>query len=109
MQGRGQARRDEIHAAGTARIPHLQGQAQQGCLRIDADALHQRQGLAVGAQQDVLAVVEHLAVERDAARAAAQGTAGFEQRHGAPAPRQLHGGRTASPARADDGDGAASS
>ncbi len=75
MQRSGQAGGDEIHAVAAGRIAHLQRQPQQALLRVDADGAHQTQGFAIGAEQDVLAVIERDAVDLDRARAAAQACA----------------------------------
>ena len=80
MQGRRQAGGDEFHAVAAGRIAHLQRQPQQALARIDADGAHQAQGFAIGAEQDVLAVVQRDAVALDRARASARDARGFEYR-----------------------------
>ena len=105
MPGRRQARRHEIHAlsARLQRIAHLQGQPQQCLGRIDADLLHQRQGSAIGAQQDVLAIVQRASIQFDAARPPSEGTCGLEQADAVAGGGQGHGGSATGPAGADHG------
>jgi len=97
-----EARRDEIH--GAIGVAHLQRQREQGTAPVDADGCQQPQRGGIGAQQDVLAVVQRAAARLDAARAAAQGAGCLEQRHGAAGARQFDGGRASGPAAADDSD-----
>ncbi len=107
MQRRGQARRDKVHATGAGRVTHLQWQLEQRLLRVDADQCHQAQRFAVGAQQDVLAVVQILVIGGDAPRPSAQHARGLEQGDAMAGAGQLHRRRTAGPATADDGGRAA--
>lgn len=73
-------------------------------IRIGADLTHERQRIAVGAEQDVLAVVELVAVYLDAPSPATENAAGFEQRRFSAGSSQLDGGCNARPAATDDGD-----
>ena len=101
MQRRRQARRGQLHAAGEVQ---LQGFPLEQGFRRRADQAHQALQLGVGADQDVLAVVEGEATHLDAPGAAAEGARGFEHGDGNPACRQFRGGGHAGIARADDGD-----
>ena len=80
------------------------GRRSSSLLGVGADLAHQGQRLAIGAEQDVLAVVQRAAVDVDAAGAAAEGAAGFEQGGVDAGCRQFDGGGDARPAAADDGD-----
>ena len=77
MQRRGQLGGLEAHAAG---VVHGQ-RARFQPLRRDADLTHQLQGLAVGADHDVLAVVDLPAVLLHHPRPPAHHPRGFEHRH----------------------------
>ncbi len=103
MQRRGQARRGKSHAATVGGVAHLQRQAQHGAGRIDADLAHHLQGLAVGTEQDVLAVVQRDLIDVDPPRAAAELPACFKQGYLVTSLRQLDGGSATGPAGADHG------
>ena len=79
--------------------------AGNNALVIGADPGHQSQGFPIGADQDVLAVVHRHAVQVHAAGAAAERARCFEYGDRDAAGGQLHGGRHARIAGADDGDG----
>ena len=51
-------RGEEIHAAGIGWVAHLKRQAQQGFVGTDTDGVHQIEGVAVSAKQNMLAIVE---------------------------------------------------
>jgi hypothetical protein len=55
-------------------------------LGVGADPAHQGQGLAVGTEQDVLAVVQPATVEFDTAGAAAEDATGFKDVVATPLP-----------------------
>ena len=76
--------------------------APEQALTIGADRVHQAQGFAVGADQDVLAVVECMTVNVDAAGAATQLFGGFEYGDFAACGAKLDGRCEAGPAAADD-------
>ena len=68
MQRRRQARRVQPEAAGKLQVEwHA-----QKCRIGHANPAHQAQGLAVGANQDVGAVIQHHAVHRDRSRPSAE-------------------------------------
>ena len=60
-------------------IVQLQRQSQQVALEVDADALHQAERGGIGADQDVLTIVEGATIEPDPACPSAQGGCGLEQ------------------------------
>ena len=101
MQGRGQARRAQ---AELARVFDRERLAQQQLLRVGAHRAHQAQGLAVSADQYVLAVVEFDALDFHRARAAAQMPRRFEYGDRGPCLRERDRRGHAGPAGADDGD-----
>ena len=82
----------------------LQRPALEQQFRIGADLAHQRQRFAIGAEQDVLAVVERASVDFHRTRPATWYTAGFKQRHCSTAPGQFDGRSQPGPAGADDRD-----
>ena len=88
--------------------PVRPAQAQRGAHErpplVDADDLHQAQGLRIGADEDVLPVVERQPADVDAARSAAKLRRHLVQRDGMAAQRRFHRGRQAGPAATDDGD-----
>ncbi|CFM06566.1 Uncharacterised protein [Bordetella pertussis] len=104
VQGGGQGRRRQAKAAVQAGQP--QRPAHQQRIRVASQAAHQRQGFAIGAQQDVLAVVQVVAELRvDHAAGAPAGRApGFEHGDLGVGLAQRHAGGQAGPARSDDGD-----
>src|SRR5690606_7011167 len=63
-----------------------------------AEALDKLEGVAISAQQDVLAIVEDSVVHFDATCASAQRARGFEQGDALAMVRQLRGSRAAGPA-----------
>ena len=71
-------------------------------------ALDQRERAAIGADQQMLAVVERDAGERDATRASAERSRLLDELDPHAGLRELDGGRASRPAAADDGDMAAS-
>ena len=85
-------------------ITQPQRHAQQVRLGVGADATHQRQRCRVGADQDVLAVVQRRLAAFEAARPAAERRRHLEQRDGGAQRDRLHGCGQAGPAAADDGD-----
>ena len=80
-----------------------QRRSHQGLADIDAHAAQQRERVEIGADQDVLAVVEQHARGLDAARAAAELRRHLEQRDRMAEARRLDGRRQPGPATADDG------
>ena len=85
-------------------VDDLQWPAVEEFVGIGTDPAHQRQCVAVGPEQDVLAVVELAAIDLDAPSPAAEYAAGFEEGDLGAACRQLDRGGKASPAATDDGD-----
>ena len=67
-------------------------------------ALNHSQRAAVGADDEVLAIVEHDAGQRDASGATAEDTRLLDQRDADAVLGELHGGGAARPAAADDSD-----
>ena len=100
MQWRGQPWGAQVETIG---IAQFQWNAGQRNLWINTDRAHQGEGLAIGADQDVLAVVEWLAVEFDAPRPAAEIARGLEHRDAHATSGQRGRGRQPGPAGADDG------
>ena len=88
-------------SANAVGVAQLKRHAQQ---RIggDADFAHQAQQLGVGADQDVLAVVELAALDRHAPRPAARHGPRFEDSHRNAASGQGHGGGHARVSSSDD-------
>ena len=85
-------------------VDDLQRASFEQSLGIGADLAHQGQRVAVGAEQDVLAVVQRPAVDGNGARPSAEDTTGFVQGGIDTGRRQLDSGGDARPAAADDGD-----
>jgi hypothetical protein len=77
------------------RIHHLQRQAQKQLIRIAAQRADHFQGVAVSAQQNVLAVIKRLLLNRYRARAAAGLRCSFKQRDTMTIPHQTDGGAAA--------------
>ena len=96
------------HFGSASRNPALSYDLQrvpfQQLLGIGANPTHQAQRLAIGAEQDVLAVVQPAPVELDCTGAPAQRAPGFVKGGGDTGRRQFDGSRDARPAAADDGD-----
>ncbi|CAM5210939.1 hypothetical protein CDEN61S_02332 [Castellaniella denitrificans] len=90
-----------------SRRSQVQVPGQQGLRRVRVQGPHQRQGGGVGAQQDVLAVVDPQAKAGmvDPPRPAARRGGGLVDPDRAARPAQARGGGQARPAGADDGDG----
>jgi len=97
--GVGEHGRAKMEPAGEAQ---LERHAKQQRVRVGADLAHERQGLAVGADQDVLAVVQRSSIDRDPPRATAQRTRRFQHGDRNAAPGERRGGGQARPAGADD-------
>ncbi len=95
----GESRRAQVKAVGKAQ---LEGHAKQKLVRVGADPPHHPQRLAIGADQDVLAVVEVHAVYAHAPGAAAQAARGLENGYGDAALGERDGCGEARPAGADD-------
>src|SRR5712691_8900333 len=95
----GESRRAQVKAIGKAQ---LEGHAKQKLVRVGADPPHYPQRLAIGADQDVLAVVEVHAVYAHAPGAAAQAARGLENGYGDAALGERDGCGEARPAGADD-------
>ncbi len=87
-----------------ARVVQGQWQTQQHVLRVGADFIHQAQGFPVGADPDVLAIVERDAVGRHSARPATEYARGLEDRDGNVTRGEFCGGGHAGITTADDGD-----
>ncbi len=83
------------------RGPELEREPHQRHLRVHADDLHQAERLGVRTDEDVLPVVEVHAVERDAARPAAELPRRFEHHHPRAVLDQRDRGGHARPACAD--------
>ena len=91
------------HAKAAAVVDSEWAAVEQG-VGVGANAAHQGQGVAIGAEQDVLAVVQRPAVDADATRPPAKHAAGFDQGDVGAGGRGLDGGGNARPAATDDGD-----
>ena len=79
--------------------------AQEGALLMHAEFVQQREGVRVGAYEDVLAAVEHVAAsQRHTARAATSAARGFVDGDGAARLHCAHGRRQPGPACTNDGD-----
>ena len=99
----------EVDRRGKARRFHRESpremqrerQAQQRAVR-DADLAHQRERFAIGAEQQVLAVVEKRAAVFDPSRAPAGRAARLEDAHRVARAHQANRGGEARIARADD-------
>ncbi len=105
QQAQRQAKRRGQPARAEAKIPgvtDLQRHAQQRVVP-HADQPHHSEKLGVGADQDVLAVVELVALRPHAAGASARHRTGFEHGDRHAARGQRHRGRHAGVAGADDG------
>jgi len=85
-----------------AGITQLQGSSLQKPIRIGADAPHLRQRFGIGADQDVLTVIERDTFGIDASCPTAEGTRGFEHRDRNPALGEFDGGGHSGPAGTDD-------
>ena len=70
----------------------------------DGEEHHDHACFGVGADEDVLAVVQRGAVHLDAARPSTEGARGFKHGRGNAAVGKFNRGGHAGPARADDGD-----
>ncbi len=75
---------------------------------IGADGAHQAQGFGIGADQDVLAVIDFEALDPRGAGAAAEGARGFEDVDPMARGGQFDGSGQAGVSGADDGNGQAS-
>ena len=82
----------------------FQRQALEQGVRISADLVHQAQRFTVGADQDVLAIIEDVTIKFDATGAAAQLSGGFEKRHAGSGSTQFNRCGQPGPAAADDRD-----
>ena len=100
MQGRREAW--QFHFESGAGVGQFKRDASEQALTISADRVHQAQSFAIGADQNVLAVVERVTMDVDAARAATQLFGGFEYGDFAACGAELDGSRQAGPAAADD-------
>ena len=99
MQRCRQARRAHQEFAGEL---EAQRRALEQGIGIGADGAHQAQGFGVGADQDVLAVVDVEAVDFCCAGATAEGTRGFEDLDLMAGGSEFDGGRHPGIAGADD-------
>src|SRR4051812_56492 len=84
-----------------ARIADLERNAQYGGLR-DADRAHQAEELGVGTDQDVLSVIELVALRLNAPGASTRNRGRLEDGHRHAAPGERHGGRHAGIAGTND-------
>ena len=100
IERRGQAGQGEAKAGV---VDDLQRPAVEEFIGIGADPAHQRQRVAIGAEQDVLAVVELAAIDLDALSPPTEHTAGFEQRRFSTSRSQFDSGGNARPAATNDG------
>ena len=82
----------------------FQRQAFEQAFRIGTNHAHQSQGLPVGADQDVLAVIERVLLDVDAACPAAELPGGLEYADRCTGSAQFNCCRQPGPATADDGD-----
>jgi hypothetical protein len=89
---RGQAGEGEVE---TRCVGYPQGMAFEEVGRVGPYPGHEGQGLAIGSEQNVLAVVQGLP---------ARPPAGLEERDAGPCSHQVDGGGESRPAGADDGD-----
>ena len=101
VQGSGQAWQGKAQAGGG--IVQGEGCAVQQRLRGGADGAQQAQRFAVGADQEVLAVVDDAPVDLACAGTAAELASSFEDNGAGASGHQFDGGGEAGPAGADDG------
>ena len=85
---------------------HVHGQAQQQVLGLQAQAAHELQGVAVSADEDVLAVVQRQALVLNAPGPPAQLGRGLQEPHMPALLGGTNGSRQARPAAAHDGESA---
>ena len=89
---------------GAARVGEMQRRAKKRRVGVDADGSHQRERVDVGADQDVLAVVEPLAVRVDTAGAPAELCGHLEERDAVTQARGFDRRGHARPPTTDDSD-----
>lgn len=105
VEGSGPARRAQAQAS--VDTLERQRQAPQSAFDIQSQVSHQCEGVAIGAQQQVLAIVQwrlEAMGALDPPRAASKGAGRFEHRDGMAGSGQVHERRQPRPSGADDGD-----